>query len=151
MAENETARCELRPAIAADAGWLEALYEDAMRPHVEAVGAWDPDLFRLTFDPRTTQVVRHDGRDVGMLRTVPRQDGLYLADIQLDASHRRRGIGSRILKQLIAESERTGRALILRCLRGNPARRFYERHGFKVYKSSPDAWFLWRRAGTPQE
>jgi ribosomal protein S18 acetylase RimI-like enzyme len=44
----------------------------------------------------------------------------------------RSGIGSEVLGQLLATWRPTGKTIVLRVLKNNPARRLYERLGFSV-------------------
>ena len=48
----------------------------------------------------------------------------------LDRRHQNRGLGATILKVLLAEADALGLPVRLEVLRGSPADRFYERHGF---------------------
>jgi len=55
---------------------------------------------------------------------------MRLVDIAILPEQRNRGVGTTFLRDLIAESESTGRPLKLQVAKGNPAARLYERLGF---------------------
>ncbi len=89
------------------------------------------------------RIVAEDGPPVGAawLRLLPEQDpGYGFVDEQtpelsigVAPSHRGRGIGSLLLEALIeAAREQRYHALSLSVEPDNPARRLYERHGFRV-------------------
>lgn len=71
-----------------------------------------------------------------MLQLEAREDSLFLAGIYVAASHRSKGLGSAIIRDVLAEAARVGKPVRLRVLRPNPARMLYERLGFHVVGES---------------
>ena len=81
-------------------------------------------------------------------------DELHINTLAVDATHRRHGLATRLLRQIFAEAVRSGaKAATLEVRRSNAAAlRLYERLGFTVeavrqgYYSQPaeDALVLWR-------
>lgn len=130
---------QLRPATHEDVDWLEFLYESAMRPHVERAGAWDPELFRGSFDPDITMVVEVDGVESGMLEVEHQPGAVVLRDIQLDPMVQGRGVGTALVRGVMAQGRARGVPVRLRVLAGNPARRLYARLGFVPYVEEQDA------------
>jgi ribosomal protein S18 acetylase RimI-like enzyme len=55
---------------------------------------------------------------------------IRIMDIALAPSFRRRGIGTGLLRALIAEAQESGRKLSVHVEMNNPARTLYERLGF---------------------
>lgn len=47
------------------------------------------------------------------------------------------GIGSGVLRELLERCDRSGVSVRLNVLRGSPARRLYERHGFTLEAEDP--------------
>jgi ribosomal protein S18 acetylase RimI-like enzyme len=142
----------LRPARDADLEQLMRIGHEGLRPYVEALRGWDRTAeerrFREDFDPSAIQVVQVDGRDAGYVRLESRDDHLLLAGIYLGATVRRRGVGSAIVCDLMARCRAERTPLRLQVLFPNPARRLYERLGFRVVRetdthvhmeASPDA------------
>lgn len=76
------------------------------------------------------QLILSDGRPVGRLYVHRRPDELHIIDIALLPEHRNAGIGSALLKDLLAEAERAGIPVGIYVERFNPAQRLYERLGF---------------------
>ncbi len=127
----------LRPATNADLEFLCRVHHAAMRAHVEATwGAWDAqrqrDLFLSSTDPTTHEVIELDGRPIGCrwVRLHPAADELVRLYLLPEAQ--RRGIGTVIVRRLLAETHAEGRSVRLRVMKRNPARRLYERLGFRV-------------------
>lgn len=136
-ARVEPSAIRLRPAQASDLAFLHRVHREAMRPHVERVfGAWDEDAQRERFaastDPATHEIVECDGRAVGCQWVRPHPDALELVRLYLLPEAQGRGVGSHLLGALVERAERSGLAVRLRVLRGNPAERLYRRLGFRV-------------------
>ena len=77
------------------------------------------------------QVVLVDGEPAGRLYVDRRADEIRVVDIALLPEHRGRGIGTELLRTLIAEAEASGRKLSIHVEANNPARGLYERLGFR--------------------
>lgn len=128
----------LRPATWDDYDFLRALHEAAMRPHVEAAfGPWNAEdqreRFHQHFDPTPRQVIVVDGVDAGMLMLEERAEEVFLAAIYLLPAYQKRGIGTRLLKEIIARAGALGKPVALRVLKANlGARSLYQRLGFGV-------------------
>ena len=97
-------------------------------------------------------VIEREGEAIGRL-TVARGGGeIRVLDIALLPAQRGAGVGSALLRELQREAMRDGRAISLQVERTNPARRFYERLGFRaldddgVYVS-----MAWRAPGPPAQ
>jgi len=79
---------------------------------------------------------------------VTREHGdIDLIDIALLPAWRGRGIGTALLRELVAESERTRRDIVLHVEPNNPAKRLYARCGFALVENRGVYDFLRR---TPQ-
>jgi ribosomal protein S18 acetylase RimI-like enzyme len=77
-------------------------------------------------------VVSVDGEDVGRFWLVRHDDVLELSGLELVPAWRSRGVGSVVLRDLVAEARATGLRLELEVEPDNhPARRFYEREGLR--------------------
>jgi predicted GNAT family acetyltransferase len=69
-------------------------------------------------------------------------------DIALTPPYRGRGLGTRLLRGLIAEAEQSGRPLSLHVETHNPARRLYERLGFRPAGDSGEVYLRMEYAPT---
>lgn len=125
----------LRPATAADREFLYELHRAAMRPYVEAVWGWDEgvqrDFFERRLEHEDSQVIEVDGERVGVLALEDRGEERILALVELLPARQGRGIGTAVLRSVLAE----GRPVTLRVLTSNPrGRALYEREGFRVVR-----------------
>jgi ribosomal protein S18 acetylase RimI-like enzyme len=73
-----------------------------------------------------------DGRPVGRLLLDRRPDRWRIVHIAVLASRRGRGLGTRVVRQCRQRSAAAGARLELQVRPENPARRLYERLGFRV-------------------
>lgn len=122
----------------ADEAFLYRLHREAMRELVEETwGEWDEDwqraYFQRDFEPRRLRIIQYDGQDVGVLSVEDRAEELFLANIEILPAFQRRGIGTAVIGELIAEGERLGKPIALKVLKANrEARDLYQRLGFNV-------------------
>jgi GNAT superfamily N-acetyltransferase len=138
----------LRPATEADYEFLYALHSATMKEYVDAVWGWDEvaqqDMFRQRFDPSQRQVIVVSGWDAGMLEVRWGETEVFIANLLLAPAFQRRGIGAAILRDILDEADARGLPVLLRVLRGNPARRLYERLGFVVTEEAPERFYMRR-------
>ena len=87
-------------------------------------------LFQEHFEPARCGIIVVDGVDVGFISAVESPATMFLAGIYVCATARRHGIGTAILRDLIATAVKQNKRLTLQVLKVNPARRLYERLGF---------------------
>lgn len=115
---------------------LDILFTCNMKQYVEAHCCWDPHMFRENFDAATVSVIEVNGALAGFIKLVYHGDEIYLAEIQLDKKYRNRGVGTELIRRVIDESEKSGRIITLKVIKGNPAEYFYKRLGFSVYEKT---------------
>ncbi|HKV13445.1 MAG TPA: GNAT family N-acetyltransferase [Reyranella sp.] len=122
------------PASEADFEPLLALRIDVMREHLERVFRYEPSrarrIFRQHFDEPGLRLVLIDGERAGCVGFRIGQDEIRIDSFYLDTRHHNRGLGTMILKVLLAEADVLDLPVRLEVLQGSPAGRFYERHGF---------------------
>ena len=138
----------LRCVRAADYEFLYRLKVVCLKEYVEAIWGWDEarqrSHFAANFDPAASHIVVALGRDVGQLSVEERPDELYLSGIYLLPAYQGQGLGSQMLRDVLASARQTRRPVRLQVLVGNPARRLYERLGFEVIDRS-DTHFVMKR------
>jgi GNAT superfamily N-acetyltransferase len=131
----------LRAATQRDAAFIYGLRVAGLRPYVARIWGWDDAVqaarFREQVAPVRYDIIVVDGRDVGAVAVEWRRDEVLLADIEVAPAWRGRGLGTAIIGEVLAEAERRGLPVILQVLKGNPARRLYERLGFRVVGETP--------------
>ena len=126
----------IRPALATDAEPIVELRAVVMRPDLERLGRYDPhrvrQRFRDAFDPAHTWIIEVSGTFAGCVALRPTAEAHWLEHFYLAPHLQGTGIGTAVLHDLLARCDRTGTPVRLNVLRGSPARRLYERHGFRL-------------------
>jgi GNAT superfamily N-acetyltransferase len=140
-------RIRLRQATAADAEVIYRLVETTMRGYVEEIwGSFSEEYNRKSIAESigtgTYSLIEHEGLDIGALAVERHSTHIQLTQIYILPSHQNRGIGTSLVRELVREARETGRPLRLRVLSINPARRLYEREGFKVTSVTPERVFM---------
>lgn len=130
------AEVDVRPCRSSDSEFLFQVREAAFRRYIEQVyGAWNEVAQRLMhrdgFRPRDTQIIVVDGTEVGWIEIHDRGHELYLANIYLLPQAQGHGVGAYLIGQLLDRGRQERRPVTLRVLKVNPARRLYERLGFR--------------------
>lgn len=138
----------LRPAHAADAEFIYRLTEACMRHHTEQTwGQWNEDATRASFRPESHRIIRIDDVDIGCVALEPTDGHLFVDKLYILPDWQNRGIGTKLMREIVAAASAAGQPLRLNVLAVNPARRFYERLGFVVTQSTPERHYMeWRGA-----
>jgi len=134
----------LRPATEADRDFLARVYASTreqelaqvplspeqkaafLRQQFEAQSAhYESNYTETSFD-----VVLVDGEPAGRLIVARWAEELRIVDIAMLPQQRGRGVGGRLMGELLAEADERGVKASIHVERANPAMRFYERLGF---------------------
>jgi ribosomal protein S18 acetylase RimI-like enzyme len=138
--------CDVRREEVAAWGWPSSQQEAFLRMQFEA----QRRSYRAAYPDAIHHIVCLDGEAIGRRLAARTLEGIHLVDIALLAAHRNRGIGRRLIQELMDECEAGGGVLRLQVLRGNPALRLYRRMGF--VETGADAMYIqlaWTPAGSP--
>ena len=140
---------DLRPACSDDYVFALNLYLKAIKPLAIAWMEWvDQDQeaqFASLWRPDDSRIITLDGReDIGWVEFRQTGDEIFLKQLYISPEHRRRGIGSRVMRLLLEERRGVAKSMALFVLKNNPALRFYRRHGFEVVRETPTR-FVMRR------
>ncbi len=126
---------ELRPAKPSDLDFCWPIYRDAMRPLTEALGSWnEASQQRLIADAVAdagTSILRQHEDDAGWLQVEETRHIVHLQQLFVLPAVRNRGLGTSFLTWMKERAERKRKDLTLEVMTNNPARRLYERLGFK--------------------
>jgi ribosomal protein S18 acetylase RimI-like enzyme len=145
------ATLEFRDAVSGDTPFLFSLYCDVRTPELDAWGwpaAQREPFLRMQFEAQrrsyeaaypeaTHEIVCSGGVEVGRRLVAHTPAGMHLVDIALLTAHRNRGIGTRLIQQMLDECAASNCPLALSVLQGNPALRLYQRLGFHQTSADP--------------
>jgi ribosomal protein S18 acetylase RimI-like enzyme len=125
----------LRPATAHDKERLAALHERCYREVVVAqFGGWDEKLqrgfFEKKWDPARYEIATVQGTGIGAVAVQRHSDHVFLAEVLIDPAFQNQGLGTALVRQILADAAREGLPVRLQVLRKNRAHHLYERLGF---------------------
>jgi len=122
------------PVREADFEPLLTLRTQVMRAHLERVGRFTPErsraVFRGHFDEPGLRLILVGDDTAGCVGFRDGPQFVTLDSFYLATRFQNAGLGSRIFKVLLAESDALGKPMRLEVLKQSPADRFYLRHGF---------------------
>ncbi|WP_426567530.1 N-acetyltransferase family protein [Streptomyces canus] len=126
----------LRPASVADVEAVAELRAVVLRADLERLGRYDEQRVRQRlrdgFAPAHTWVIEVGGTFAGCVSLRPAEDAHWLEHFYLTPHLQGSGIGAAVLRGLLEQCDHDGSRVRLNVLRGSPARRLYERHGFTL-------------------
>jgi ribosomal protein S18 acetylase RimI-like enzyme len=126
----------LRLAITSDSEFCYQVHKAAMSGYVAAIWGWDEEVQRgyhdRAFNPGRWQIISVDGANAGVIGVDYRPGEIYLSRIELLPGYQGRGIGARLVQELLNEAGRRGQELALDVLAVNQrARALYQRLGLR--------------------
>jgi ribosomal protein S18 acetylase RimI-like enzyme len=139
-----TVAVSLRPAQDGDEDFFYRLYASTRQAEMAAWG-WDSAQqniflqmqfraqrvgYASQFPDAESRVILIDHIPAGRIIVHRTPTDIRLVDIALLPGDRNRGIGTRVISDLIAGAEAVGKAVLLQVAKGNPAIHLYQRLGF---------------------
>jgi ribosomal protein S18 acetylase RimI-like enzyme len=135
----------LRPTTREDESFLARLYASTREPELAQTNWSDEQkamFCRMQFNAQTAdyqrnypdasfQIIERNGEAAGRLLVLRTDEKIHVIDIALLPEHRGAGIGTKFLRELQEEAKAAGKKLSIHVEQFNPARRLYERLGFK--------------------
>lgn len=137
----------LRPISEADFEFIYRVAKTTMQAYVEQTwGSWDDEEQRTivysSISPSTDQIIQLDSQDVGCLAVEVHPSHMQLTKMYILPNFQCQGIGTFLLRQVIAEAKAQQIPLRLRVLAVNPARTLYEREGFVVQTQTRERIYM---------
>ena len=149
----------LRSVTSTDRAFLLDLYASMRAPELDLVD-WDDAAkhafvemqfeaqdshYRSHYANTSYDVVLVDGEPAGRLYVGRWPEEIRVVDIALLPAFRGRGVGTRLLRDLMDQATAAGKPLTMHVERDNPALALYGRLGFTVTEELELHWFMtWR-------
>ena len=124
--------------------WDKKQKDAFLRAQFDAQDRW----YHENYTGASFDVVLVDGKRAGRLYLNRGDSEIRIVDIALLPEHRGKGIGSALLRDLLAEADAAGKRVTIHVERLNPALRLYERLGFSVAEDKGVYLFLERPPAT---
>lgn len=129
----------VRPALDSDAEFVFMLTKACMRRYAEATwGAWDAEKTRKSFFSQTHSIVLLGDTDIGCIELIEEPSRFRLNKLYILPSYQNRGIGTEILRRMLAQAQTAHKSIHLSVLAVNPAQALYRRLGFEVESQTPE-------------
>jgi ribosomal protein S18 acetylase RimI-like enzyme len=129
-------RITLRQIKIKDFEFLWQLHNTALKKYVAQTFGWDENWqrrnFRENFNPNDGQIVVVDEVDAGFLWIIEKATEILLASIRLWPEFQNRGVGTKLIKDVLAKSRAKNKPVRLQVLKVNPARNLYLKLGFEI-------------------
>ena len=121
---------------AGDFDFARGLYFETMRAMIERLFGWNQahqeESFIRWFKLDEVSIITADGIDVGWIQYRADRNEIFLGSIYVLPAMQRHGIGTHVLRSLLALAGQQSKGLTLAVMKINPAVRFYERLGFRI-------------------
>lgn len=141
----------LVPALPADYVWLENLRREVYQELFQLTwGGWDEERhqrhFAACLENGSIQLMVVDGEKAGMLQLHETDDSLEIGEIQIGANKRSLGLGSQVIRDVLALAQAENKSVKLSVgLKNEKALRLYQRLGFKITEQSETHFHLLAR------
>jgi GNAT superfamily N-acetyltransferase len=124
-----------KPASVSDEPFIETVYFETHRWIIETLFGWRGDdiereKFRESFDADNTKIILAAGIPIGWWTIQRSTNEIHLGAIYLQASHQGRGVGTRLIRNLVAQAQEDRIPVRLSTAKINRARELYARLGF---------------------
>ncbi|HVH88787.1 MAG TPA: GNAT family N-acetyltransferase [Terriglobales bacterium] len=137
---------KLRAAANEDFVFARTVYFETMRWIIERLFGWDQvreeKNFAQFFKLDEVRIISADAHDVGWIQEQVDSTTINLGSFYITPAMQRRGIGTQVLQVLLAQARNESKAITLSVVRINPARHFYEKHGFRITHADEHKFYM---------
>ena len=141
-----TEELAFRSATEADFPFLLDLRRKTMSEHLRLSGVEPSErehAERVLARFECAEIIMLRGNPIGLLKVARDDKSWNLIQIQLAPEQQHKGFGTSILRALLDDAVQSRASVKLSVLKANPARRLYERLGFRVLNESAHACEMW--------
>jgi GNAT superfamily N-acetyltransferase len=128
----------LLPASESDKDFIFDAFKTAMREYVEWAWGWNEEFQRDGFwanlPVQKFTLICVDGHNAGALYVEESAQNHWVRTLFLRPEFQGQGVGSAVLAQETARASAAYKPLALKVIKINPAKRLYDRMGFKVVR-----------------
>jgi GNAT superfamily N-acetyltransferase len=136
----------LRTAYDRDVPFARNLYFETMREAIERVFGWDQGReeknFAQFFKLDEVRIITNNNQDVGWIQEQISEESINLGSFYVDPTMQGRGIGTQVLRMLLDRAACESKSMTLAVMKINPARRFYEKCGFRITHEDEHKFYM---------
>ena len=121
-----------RSATPDDSEFLYNLKKKTLREYIKQTWGWDEEVqciyHKKNFEPKKYQIIQEDGEDIGCISTEEQSKKFILSVIEITPDYQNKGIGSKLIRDLIDKGLQERKTIELQVLKVN-------QRAFNLYKS----------------
>ena len=141
----------MRPALNSDFDYCRCLYFGEMQWIIDELQldlAAQENGFQQQWNPMQVRIITLDDANVGWVQTIRQDEALFVGQIIVERRFQRRGVGTEIMRRLIADAAERRLPVLLSVVKINPARTLYQRLGFHVTHEDDRKFYMKRDVDT---
>lgn len=124
----------LRPSTEEDFEFIFSLNKINMKKYVDIIRGWNEEYERADmknkFMPGTHKIIQVDEQDVGTILIQEELGHFKLAHLELLPQFQNKGIGTKLIKEILDKAKTKNKYVWLKVLKTNPAIELYKKLGF---------------------
>src|SRR4030042_5002082 len=117
--------------------------------YITQIWGWDEVLQRKLHEEAWQQkhpsIILYDGKAIGTIYVLETDGFIEIGQFFILPEYQNKGIGSYLLKNILAKADRLPRISKLACLKNTPAISLYRRHGFEIVREQEMFYFMERK------
>lgn len=128
-----------------DIDYLLDLRTKTMNPHYADSNLptdRETTLQRILYQFDKAHIILLNDERAGLLKINRAEDKTEVLQLQIDPIHQGKGLGKRILKDILDETSSSGKAVALSVLKTNKAQNLYSSLGFKIVGEDEHSYFM---------
>lgn len=137
------------PVKIEDISYLLDLRKRTMNEHLKNENMPTDDkshLKRIKYHFENGFIIFNGEKRVGFLKYVYEERKIYLVQIQVEPTYQGKGFGNEVLEFLVDKSDKLKFGMHLEVLKKNPAKKLYEKFGFKITGEDESSYEMNREA-----
>ena len=139
---------EFRKCKYSDADYILKLKELCIKWYIEIIYGWNTEVQRektiheLQKHKDDMRILIKDGKDIGVTTFYEENNQYVVGLIMIHPEYQGEGLGSKIMKEYIDLAKKSNKKIKIKVYKENPAKRLYERLGFKIYNEDDTHLYL---------
>ena len=139
---------EFRKCDYSDADYILKLKELCIKWYIEIIYGWNIEVQRektiheLQKHKDDMRILIKDGKDIGVTTFYEENNQYVVGLIMIHPEYQGESLGSKIIKEYIDLAKKSNKKIKIKVYKENPAKRLYERLGFKIYNEDDTHLYL---------
>ena len=131
-----------------DCDFILNLKELGMKWYIEKIYGWDTDIQRektkheIENHKNDMRIIEIDNNDVGVTTFYEENNEYVVGLIIVHPDYRGKGVATNIIKKYIDIAKKNNKNIKIKTYKFNPAKKLYERLGFKIYNEDDTHVYL---------